>query len=394
MSGGGSERRRAMGFGSQERWVGVFFLLGIVLLVIMAMRVDDEGHIFTAQYPRQYTTVMPDIGSVGKGSRVLLANTGIRIGRVDSVAMVEGKEGYLYKLTFSVKDEVNGLEVVVKEDATAQLAMTTLLQGMHVEIDPGTPDALDLPSGGEIKAVPSADIMNAIAKVGDVLEGVKDGGLGRMALGAEGFEKIGKILDTLAQDGGLGRWVLGEKAQKELEPTIAELRKTVENVRKGTEGKGTVARLLHDDELGASVGEIVTDLKASMKGVRKFASDISEGKGTIARLASDEKLGEKVDGIVTDLGEVAADLRGGKSVLSRLIMDEAMGERLDEAVTGIAEFATSLARGEGTIARLVNDPELYVEAKKLVGQAREAVEDAREAAPISAFTSILFGAIQ
>ena len=49
---------------------------------------------------------------------------------------------------------------------------------------------------------------------------------------------------------------------------------------------------------------------------------------------------------------------------------------------------------EGTIAKLVNDPALYDEARKLFRSLGEAVEDAREQAPISAFSSVVFGAFQ
>jgi len=274
--------------------------------------------------------------------------------------------------------------------------MTTILQGMHVEISLGSPDAEVLPQGESITVVKTKSLMESIAGLGDTLEELPDGGLGRMLLGAEGLEKVGKILEQLASDGGLGKWILGEPAQKNLDPTIAELRTTVENFRKATDegAKGTVARLMHDDTLGEKVDGTVTDLRESMKGVRKFAADISEGKGAIARLASDEELGAKVDGFVTDLREVAADLRGGKSALARLISDEKMGNDLAVAVAGISSFANDLATGEGTIQQLIKDPDVANELKKLVGGAREAIEDAREAAPISAFTSILFGALQ
>jgi len=378
---------------TKEIWVGLFFVLGIILAALLTFKIDDEGHVFTKGYVLKYNIQMDNVGQVNEGSIVRLAGTGIKIGRVESITPVPNAkgDGYDLKLALSLKEDYPP-----KTDSVARLAMTTILQGMHVEISMGSPGADELEQGSFITVEKSKSLMDSIAGIGDLVDGLGDGGLGKMLLGAEGLEKVGKILDQLASDGGLGKWILGEPAQKNLDPMLAELRTTVENVRKATDeaAKGTVARLMHDDSLGEKVDGTVTDLRESMKGVRKFAADISEGKGVIARLASDEELGAKLDDVITDLRGVTADLRAGKSALSRLVMDEEMGKNLADAVGGIASFADDLAKGEGTIAQLVKDPEVANELKKLVGGAREAIEDAREAAPISAFTSILFGALQ
>ncbi len=380
-----------MKFGSKELWVGLFFFVGLFLLFVLAMRVDDEGHIFGGKYGAQYHAIMPKTGTIGPGSIVRMAGTGIRVGRVDKVELEDLQDRYEYRVTFSIDAAFK-----VRKDARVKLAMTTLLQGMHIEITPGSPGAELLEPGSRVTTGVSGDLMETLAGLGDTFKDLGKGGLGKMLLGDEGFANIGKVLDTLASDGGLGKWILGDKAQNDLEPTIADLRKTVENVRKATdsESEGTVARLLHDDKLGGKVDGIITDLGESMKGVRKFAADIAGGKGVIARLASDEKLGGKLDAIVTDIRAVTADLRGGKSALSLLVSDEEMGKQLKSTIASIAKFTEGLASGEGTLAQLINSPDIAVELKRLLSQAREAVEDAREAAPIAAFTSILFGAIQ
>jgi phospholipid/cholesterol/gamma-HCH transport system substrate-binding protein len=378
---------------TKEIWVGLFFIGGLFIAATLTFMIDDEGHIFRKGYVLKYNIQMDSVGQVNEGSIVRLAGTGIKIGRVDKITPVPNAkgDGYDLKLDLSLKEDYPP-----KVDSEARLAMTTLLQGMHVEISLGSPGADPLEQGESIKVVKTKGLMDSIAGLGDTLDQLPDGGLGRMLLGAEGLEKVGMILKQLGSDGGMGKWILGTPAQKNLEPTIAELRSTVENFRKATdEGHGgTIARLMHDSKLGEKIDGTLTDVRESMKGVRKFAADISEGKGAIARLASDEELGAKLDGIVTDLREVAGDLRKGKSALAKLISDEKMGNDLAIAVAGISKFADELANGEGTIQQLLRDPDVANELKKLVGGAREAIEDAREAAPISAFTSILFGALQ
>ncbi|MBN2560002.1 MAG: hypothetical protein JXQ75_03630, partial [Phycisphaerae bacterium] len=56
------------------------------------------------------------------------------------------------------------------------------------------------------------------------------------------------------------------------------------------------------------------------------------------------------------------------------------------------EVATKLNSGEGTLGKLAQDDELYEEAKRLLHELRATVDDFRETAPITTFTSIFFGA--
>lgn len=370
---------------SRELWVGLFFFTGLFLMGWLTFKVDDEGHIFAKGARTAYKARFDKFAGIGEGSLVYMA--GLEIGNVRKIELVPAEGRHEVEVTVSIKDEFK-----VREDSEITVEMITILQGQRLVISPGSPGSPVLPEGSQIKTGRSGDLMDVVAELQDVLAGLKgEGALGRSLLGAEGFKDIGEVLDTLSQDGGLGRWVLGEK---DLDPTIAELRKTLENVRRGTEGQGTIARLLHDEELGGKFDSIVTDLKGTMKGVRSFADGLDKGKGTLARLAHDEELGEKLDGIMTDLRGVAGELRASKGTLWRLINDEELGQKVDDALGGLAVFAKNLSSGEGALAKLTSDPELFDEIMKLIVQARETVEDAREAAPISLFSSILFGALQ
>ncbi|MHC4252586.1 MAG: MlaD family protein, partial [Planctomycetota bacterium] len=206
---------------TKEIWVGLFFILGIFLAAFLTFKIDDEGHFFRKGYVRKYYLRMDSVGQVNEGSIVRLAGTGIKIGRIDKIEPVENErgDGFELKLHLSLKEKPE-----LRTDSKARLAMTTILQGMHVEISLGTPGAEELPEGSFITVEKSKNLMDSIASIGDMMENVGDGGLGKMLLGNEGLERVGKVLEQLAADGGLGKWILGKNAQANLEPTIAEFR--------------------------------------------------------------------------------------------------------------------------------------------------------------------------
>ncbi len=375
---------------TKYRIVGAFFFVGLFLAVVLTLMVDDEGHIFASGYVTSYKVRVKDASSISEGSFVRMA--GRKIGRVTGLEFVQSAKGtdkpFEIEVTFKVKKDVK-----IRSDSEASFKMMSILTGTQLDISPGTPDGEILEENSLVKTSGKGDI---IATLTELFSNVGDGGLGRMLLGKESMKNVSTIMVTLAGDAGLGKWIIGEESMAKVAPMVEDIRATVENIRKATsaESKATLARLLHDEELGRNVKETVTDIRESMKGIRKFAADLGEGKGALSMLVSDEETRKRFDNIITSLSDVMTDVRAGESVVSRLISDKKMGDELAQAFTSIATFTKGLAEGEGTLAKLINDPELYVEIKRLIGQTREAIEDAREAAPISAFTSIIFSAVQ
>ncbi|MBI2210288.1 MAG: hypothetical protein HYU47_06775, partial [Deltaproteobacteria bacterium] len=76
----------------------------------------------------------------------------------------------------------------------------------------------------------------------------------------------------------------------------------------------------------------------------------------------------------SNLESVTRQLREGDGVLHRLIMDKPYADRLlghlEKTTKDLAQITGRIERGEGTIGALVNDPELYQEAKGLVGDVK------------------------
>ena len=106
-------------------------------------------------------------------------------------------------------------------------------------------------------------------------------------------------------------------------------------------------------------GGILENLKATREQVNRITARLEKGEGTLGKLLTDEKLYD-------DLEEIAANLK---------------------------EVSKRLADGEGTLGKLMSeDDDLYEEARLVLQEIRAAVDDLRETAPLTTFTSIFFGA--
>jgi fructose-bisphosphate aldolase class 1 len=57
----------------------------------------------------------------------------------------------------------------------------------------------------------------------------------------------------------------------------------------------------------------------------------------------------------------------------------------------LGKVADDIAAGKGTVGKLLTDSGLHDTALKVLKQISQAIEDAREQAPVSAFTGALFG---
>ena len=140
-------------------------------------------------------------------------------------------------------------------------------------------------------------------------------------------------------------------------------------------------------------GGILKNLEDVMAELKVVTSQLSEGKGTLGKLLMDEKVYNDLEQITANLKTMSQNLSEGKGTLGKLLSpDDTLYNDLAAASASIKNLTASLEKGEGTLGKLMTDDELYKDAKDLLNEARAAIDDVREAMPITTFSSIFFGA--
>jgi phospholipid/cholesterol/gamma-HCH transport system substrate-binding protein len=392
-----------MALNQRQLLLGAFFVIVLAILGFYTLFLTEFSLFETRQ---ELVVHFPDADGVRSGDSVLVA--GIRDGRVRELAFDPGAPlERRITMTLTLDHEVvlrDGFDVFI-EDAT-------LLGGKHVYIDPGPP-------GGAV--------VDATKPLRGRVKGSALAGLGRVI--DENGERLSRIIgdvetvvaDAKAGKGTVGRFLRDDQLATDLAAGVASAKATFANLEAVTNdvraGKGVLGRLVTDDDLANEVKEIADNLRTISQDFGAVTADVRAGKGTIGRLFTDETLSADLAESVKTIREVAERVSKGEGSLWRLIEDEtlaknleAFSENLDQGTLGklftneelyekfskiaddLAAASAALRNAEGTLGKLVMDRELYDEVQKALGILTRSLEEYREAAPVTTFTSVIFGA--
>jgi phospholipid/cholesterol/gamma-HCH transport system substrate-binding protein len=141
-----------------------------------------------------------------------------------------------------------------------------------------------------------------------------------------------------------------------------------ENVRPNQELKA------RDDkdfmEMLRSASPIVDTMQSILTRVDRMVAQLESGKGSIGKLLYDQELYNKINSILEDFQKVTHALASGQGTLGALLYDESLHAQIKNTVQRLDDVLAGLQRGEGTAGHLLKDPALYDELKQSSSQLR------------------------
>ncbi len=387
---------------TKEVLVGTIFLIGVILLGAFTIIVSDYDPF---RKMVEWQILFDDVRGLKEGNEVRAS--GVEIGKVTNIELKDGRALVTIRIS---------RDLPLYENGELSIESVSPLGGKFVGIAPGGPtaakhDLTDILQGEP----PPEDIVNALNKfVRDMREG--SGTIPRLLRDEDVYNDIKEITGSIKEvtrnikegKGFIGK-ITGpdsEKLYADVEQVVASVREAAEQIR---QKKGTLGKIIYDDALydqldaaTKSIQTITADIEAGKGTLGKLLTDeelynniieitrsIESGEGVIAQLINDEKMGREVKELVDNLNKIAASVQNGEGTLGKLITDGQMYEDAAEMMASLKEAASKITSGKGTIAKLINESELYFKIERLVTELTEATEDAREAAPITAFATVL-----
>lgn len=264
----------------------------------------------------------PNVAGLAKGSPVRVA--GVEVGTVTSIDFVAEQ----VEVVFEVKDTVRPR---ITDRSVASLGSVSLLGESAVDITPaaGTP----IPDYGY---VPTGRSKGSIA---DVSEQV-----------ASGVEQLNALVKDIREGKGtVGKLMTDEQLYVELRQFATNANGVTEAVR---HGRGTLGRLLNDPAT-------VNALDASLKNLETMTRRINAGEGSIGRLMNDNAFADSLNGATTNLRTLTDRLNRGEGTMGKLVTDATLFNRLNDLTNRLNELTNRLNSGEGTAGLLLKDKQLY-----------------------------------
>jgi phospholipid/cholesterol/gamma-HCH transport system substrate-binding protein len=369
---------------SVEAKVGVFFIVGLVILGVVTFKVEDMSALFRAK--KTMYAHFEHASGINPGDPVAIA--GVKVGEVKALELDDRG----VRMTLSLNSSAR-----VREDAIASVAWGGLLGNRYIDISLGSTGAGFLEEGSELPTVPSIEITAVLGKLdaaaSELQKVLAEGGVG---------EKVGSLLDNLmkiSEDMAQGKGTLGKLVDSPemydkltgIADDLQEMATRLRGVVEKNEG-----RL---DSIFASLEEAVPEARDAFATIKRLGEQAESGKGILPALLNDEQMYTDLKGSLAKLGTsldridlVTTDISEGRGLLGRLAKDEKMADDFAQSLASLRAVAERIETGDNTLARLTRDDDLYLQAKGMLDDARESLRGLKEQVPLGTFGSVLLSA--
>lgn len=321
---------------SQTVSVGIFFILGLALILTVFEQLSDESIKKSEGY--EITGTFETLLQLRVGDDVRMA--GVRIGSVQST----GLQGRTPTAVFKID---KGYQIPA--DSVATIGMAGLLGNNMVSIQMGQESTAIAP-GGNIQTAVGYDINHVVNEIGSLSQQI--GGA---------LENFQQILGSSEGEDGIFQAIgdMIRENEESLKKTLANLDTITTQI---ASGEGTIGQLLMKDE-------IYNDLKSISA---QLESTLTEGEA-----------------LLTDTREIVAHVKQGEGTLGGLIYGETdLAQEVELLIADLREFSTSLNNPDSTIGKLLNDDEMYGELQGIMRKANQTLDGLGDSAPISAVGAV------
>ena len=331
-----------------ELRVGLFVLVALFVLGVGIFYVTGPGFLGPKYKLRTY---FPEVAGVSNGAPVRL--DGVDIGNVEAIRMVPRVQG-------KAPDKSRNIEVVMKldkrfqddvlTDSTATLVTEGLLGNRYVNIARGF-TGIPLKENQEVAGTAEKSLSDVMAS----MQGLTVDIHGLVTSIQEGKGTIGKLMTD-------------DEAYKHLNSLLAHTDQVVTSVQKG---QGTLGKLVTSDELYGKVNSTIDN-------VNGVVTDVRSQRGTIGKLLYDPSLYEEAKKALTNGDAMISDVRAGKGSLGKLATDDELYNKLKDSSANLASATAKLNDNTTTAGKLFSDPKLYDNLTGLTGDMRLLIGDFRQ----------------
>jgi phospholipid/cholesterol/gamma-HCH transport system substrate-binding protein len=331
-----------------ELRVGLFVLVALFVLGAGIFYVTGPGFLGPKYKLRTY---FPEVAGVTNGAPVRL--DGVDIGNVEAIRLVPRTQG-------KSPEKSRNIELVLKldkrfqddilTDSTAVLVTEGLLGNRYVNIQRGF-TGVPLKDNQEVAGMAEKSLSDVMAS----MQGLTVDIHGLVTSIQEGKGTIGKLMTD-------------DEAYKHLNSLLARSDQMVAGIQNG---RGTIGKLVTSDEFYGKVNSAIDN-------VNGVVTDVRSQKGTIGKLLYDPSLYDEAKKALANGDAMISDVRAGKGSLGKLATDDELYNKLKDTSASLASATAKLNDNTTTAGKLFSDPKLYDNLTGLTGDMRLLIGDFRQ----------------
>lgn len=255
---------------SVEAKVGVFVVIGMIILAYMSTRV---GRIqYTGDRGYEVYAYFDSAEGIVKGGPVEIA--GVEIGHIKDISLEAGKAKVLLRIDPKVR---------IGEDTEAVIRTKGVLGDKYVELVLGAPNVRPIKPGGRIERTQSpANIDNLLRQLSSIgtdvkeitqsLSGILGGEEGEASLKIiiDNFRELAETLNEMAQKNKVAvREIVDNFRQTsdQLRETIVAFNQITEKINRG---EGTIGKLINEEETVDNINAALTSINDYLQKEERF----------------------------------------------------------------------------------------------------------------------------
>jgi len=273
-----------------------------------------------------------NVAGLKPGSPVRVA--GVEVGSVDSTELVGEQVDVVFEVNREFRDRIT-------TGSTATLGSVSLLGESAVDISPST-QGTQIPEWGY---VPEG---RAAAQLSDVTNQA-----------SQGIQELTALIHDVRQGRGtVGRLMTDEQLYMELNRFVASANEVTAGLR---QGRGSLGKLLNDPAT-------TNTLNTTLANLETMTRQLNAGEGSLGKLLKDDSFSRSLTAATTGFDSLIGKLNSGEGTAGKLITDPVLFDRMNQLTERINQVISRLNDGEGTAGLLLKDKQLYENMNKVVNE--------------------------
>ena len=331
--------------------VGLMALGALIIVFALVFVMSGSKRLFARRVTLY--TYMDDAVGLTPSAPVRL--NGILAGKVNRVEL--SGESNPQRVIRIVMDIDNNMLPNIPVDSVASLSAENVLGTKFINIRRGQGDVAVKP-GAEIKALDTKSFDELLAQSYNLLAQVQ--GITRRIDSIVGLIESGR--------GSIGKLLVDEELYNRVLGIVTEFQGLARAV---ASPRGTIGKLIYDDA-------IYRQVEGTLTRVDTIVADLQSGQGSAGKLLKDDELYNELRDSVQGVHRIVDDLNAGKGTAGKLLKDEHLHNELQASLNKVDSILDKINSGQGTIGQLLVNQQLYDTLNGATAEMRDLIKAVRQ----------------